>query len=362
MCEGEEVFTERLQRFLAAMAARGLTAALIHKPQNMRYLTGFTGEGCLFLSAQRQAVLTDFRYVEQLSRQAPSLECVRTRMGKSVPELVAELAAASGAERLAVETDFLCYDDWAALQGALGDIALAPLSGLAEEMRLVKDEGEIECIRRAADIACRAFKAILEVIRPGMTEREVAIALNYKMLDLGSEGEAFDTIACAGLNGSLPHAVPGEHRLQNGELLTLDFGATVGGYRSDMTRTVGIGKVDGALKDIYQTVLEAHEMALDAIRPGAVCKDVDKVARDFIEARYPGSFGHALGHGVGLDIHEQPRLGRGDGTVLRPGHVVTVEPGIYISGLGGCRIEDMAVLTSDGSIDPIDAPKQLIEL
>ena len=362
MCEGEEVFTERLQRFLAAMAARGLTAALIHKPQNMRYLTGFTGEGCLFLSAQRQAVLTDFRYVEQLSRQAPSLECVRTRMGKSVPELVAELAAASGAERLAVETDFLCYDDWAALQGALGDIALAPLSGLAEEMRLIKDEGEIECIRRAADIACRAFKAILEVIRPGMTEREVAIALNYEMLRLGSEGEAFDTIACAGLNGSLPHAVPGEHRLQNGELLTLDFGATYNGYRSDMTRTVGIGKVDGALKDIYQTVLEAHEMALAAVRPGAVCEDVDKVARDFIEARYPGSFGHALGHGVGLDIHEQPRLGRGDGTVLRPGHVVTVEPGIYISGLGGCRIEDMAILTSDGSIDPIDAPKQLIEL
>ena len=362
MCEGEEVFTERLQRFLAAMAARGLTAALIHKPQNMRYLTGFTGEGCLFLSAQRQAVLTDFRYVEQLSRQAPSLECVRTRMGKSVPELVAELAAASGAERLAVETDFLCYDDWAALQGALGDIALAPLSGLAEEMRLIKDEGEIECIRRAADIACRAFKAILEVIRPGMTERLVDIALNYEMLRLGSVGEAFDTIACAGQNGSLPHAVPGEHRLQNGELLTLDFGATYNGYRSDMTRTVGIGKVDKALRDIYQTVLEAHEMALAAIRPGAVCEDVDKVARDFIEARYPGSFGHALGHGVGLDIHEQPRLGRGDGTVLRPGHVVTVEPGIYISGLGGCRIEDMAILTSDGYIDPIDAPKQLIEL
>ena len=344
------------------MEARGLSAALIHKPQNMRYLTGFTGEGCLFLSAQRQAVLTDFRYAEQLSRQAPSLECVRTRMGKSVETLVAELAAASGAKQLAVETDFLCYDDWAALRAALGDVALTPLAGLAEEMRLVKDEGEIDCIRRAADIACRAFRAILEVIRPGMTEREVAIALNYEMLRLGSEGEAFATIACAGLNGSLPHAVPGEHRLQNGELLTLDFGATFGGYRSDMTRTVGIGKVDGALKDIYQTVLEAHEMALDAIRPGAVCEDVDKVARDFIEARCPGSFGHALGHGVGLDIHEQPRLGRGDETVLRPGHVVTIEPGIYISGLGGCRIEDMAILTSDGYIDPIDAPKQLIEL
>ena len=174
------------------MEARGLCAALIHKPQNMRYLTGFTGEGCLFVSAQRQAVLTDFRYVEQLSRQAPALECVRTRMGKSVETLAAELAADAGARTLAVETDFLCYDDWAALQAALGDVSLTPLAGLVEEMRLVKDEGEIDCIRRAADIACRAFKALLEVIRPGMTEREVAIALNYEMLKLGSEGEAFE--------------------------------------------------------------------------------------------------------------------------------------------------------------------------
>ena len=186
------------------MAARAISAALIHRPENVRYLTGFTGEGCLFVSAQRQALLTDFRYVEQAARQAPSLPCVRTRAGKSVEALVAELAAASGAERLAVETDFLCYDDYAALQAALGDVALTPLAGLVEEMRLIKDDGEIECIRRAADIACRAFKAILEVIRPGMTEREVAIALNYEMLKLGSEGEAFDTIACAGQNGSLP--------------------------------------------------------------------------------------------------------------------------------------------------------------
>ena len=355
-------FTERLQRFLSAMAARAISAVLIHRPENVRYLTGFTGEGCLFISAQRQALLTDFRYVEQAARQAPSLPCVRTRTGKSVEALVAELAAASGAERLAVETDFLCYDDYAALQAALGDVALTPLAGLVEEMRLIKDDGEIECIRRAADIACRAFKAILEVIRPGMTEREVAVALNCEMLKLGSEGEAFDTIACAGLNGSLPHAVPGEHRLQNGELLTLDFGATYNGYCSDMTRTVGIGKVDRPLRDIYRTVLEAHETALNAVRPGAVCEEIDKVARDFIDARYPGAFGHALGHGVGLYIHEQPRLGKGDGTVLQPGHVVTIEPGIYISGLGGCRIEDMAILTSDGFIDPIEAPKQLIEL
>ncbi len=344
------------------MEARGVSAALIHRPENMRYLTGFTGEGCLFVSPETQAILTDFRYVEQLSRQAPFVECVRTRMGKSVETLVGELAERSHCAALAVETDYLCYDDYAALQAALGDIRLVPLAGLPESMRLCKDESEISSICRAADIACRAFDALLGMIHPGMTEREVAIALNYEMLRLGSEGEAFDTIACAGLNGSLPHAVPGEHVLENGELLTLDFGATCDGYRSDLTRTVGIGKISTELRALYQTVLDAQLLALDAIRPGAVCEEIDALARNYIEARYPGTFGHALGHGVGLYIHEQPRLGKGDKTVLQPGHVVTVEPGIYISGLGGCRIEDMAILTSDGFINPIVAPKQLIEL
>lgn len=352
----------RLEGFLSAMASQGLTAALVHRPENMRYLTGYTGEGCLFVSNDAQAILTDFRYVEQVSRQAPFVECIRTHAGKSLGTLVRELSERSHCNALAVETDFLCYDECVALQNALGNVQLLSLSALPESLRICKDDGEIASICRAADIACRAFEALLPKIHPGMTEREVAIALNYEMLYLGSEGEAFPTIACAGLNGSLPHAVPGEHCLEKGELLTLDFGATCDGYRSDMTRTVGIGKVSTELRSVYQTVLDAQLLALSAIRPGAVCEDIDAQARDYIEARYPGAFGHALGHGVGLYIHEQPRLGKGDKTVLQPGHVVTVEPGIYISGLGGCRIEDMAILTSVGFMNPISAPKQLIEL
>lgn len=352
----------RLEGFLSAMASQGLTAALVHRPENMRYLTGYTGEGCLFVSNDAQAILTDFRYVEQVSRQAPFVECIRTHAGKSLGTLIRELSERSHCKALAMETDFLCYDECVALQNALGNVQLLSLSALPESLRICKDDGEIASICRAADIACRAFEALLPKIHPGMTEREVAIALNYEMLYLGSEGEAFPTIACAGLNGSLPHAVPGEHRLEKGELLTLDFGATCDGYRSDMTRTVGIGKVSNELRSVYQTVLDAQLLALSAIRPGAVCEDIDAQARDYIEARYPGAFGHALGHGVGLYIHEQPRLGKGDKTVLQPGHVVTVEPGIYISGLGGCRIEDMAILTSVGFMNPISAPKQLIEL
>lgn len=353
---------KRLERFIEAMEARAIPAALIHRRENIRYLTGYTGEGCLFVARAAQAILTDFRYVEQASRQAPRVECIRTRMGKSVEELVAELVGRAGAGTLAVETDLICYDDYAALARALGGVDLVALGGICEQQRMVKDAHEIDCICKAARIACDAFGQLLGVLRPGMTEKQAAIELNYAMLRLGSEGEAFETIACAGANGALPHALPGDYVLKEGELVTFDFGATVEGYRSDMTRTVALGKISPELRAIYQTVLDAQTMALEAVGPGAVCQEVDRVARDYIEARYPGAFGHALGHGVGLFIHEQPRLGKGDLTVLEPGHVVTIEPGIYISGLGGCRIEDMAILTSDGFENPIDAPKHLIEL
>ena len=352
----------RMRDFLSELKRRGMPAALVHRPENMRYLTGYTGEGCLFVSEKAQAIWTDFRYVEQASRQAPGLECVRTRMGKSVEALIGELLERAGASALAVETDFVCHDGFVALQEALPGVQLAPLGAVPEAMRARKDEGEIACIQRAADIACRAFDALLGKICPGMTEREVALALDYEMLKLGSECAAFPTIACAGANGALPHATPGDHALLSGELLTLDFGATCEGYRSDMTRTVGVGKVSQELKAVYQTVLDAQLLALEAVRPGAVCQEVDRVAREYIDARYPGAFGHSLGHGVGLNIHEQPRLGKGDETVLQAGHVVTIEPGIYIPGLGGCRIEDMAILTSDGYVNPIVAPKHLIEL
>ena len=195
-----------------------------------------------------------------------------------------------------------------------------------------------------------------------MTEKEVRARLDYEMLCLGSERNAFPTIAAAGTNGSLPHAIPSDHVIENGELLTLDFGAVWGGYLCDMTRTIGFGKIDGELRNIYQYVLDAQLMCLDAIAPGKVCGDIDKIARDYLDSKYPGRFGHSLGHGVGLCVHEGPRLAKTSETVLVPGHVVTVEPGLYIPGLGGVRIEDMAIITADGFINPVDAPKQLIEL
>ncbi len=352
----------RSVRFASLLEERGFDAALIHRRQNIRYLTGFTGEGCLFVARDFCAVMTDFRYTEQLSYQAPQCLCVRTHAGKSDAQLLEELCRRAKADVLGVETDFISYDEYVALVDALPDVSIKPLAKLPEEMRAIKDADEFASMEKAAAIACRALENLLPRIRPGMSEREVRIALDYEMLQLGSEEPAFDTIACAGPNGALPHAIPGERKLCPGDLLTLDFGATVNGYRSDMTRTLAIGKISSQLREMYQAVLEANRMALAAVRPGAVCGELDAIARDFLEKDYPGMFGHSLGHGVGLDIHEFPWVRKGDQTVLQPGHVVTIEPGVYIPRLGGCRIEDMVLITEEGLINPSTSPKDLIEL
>ena len=348
-----------LEAFLNAMQA---DAALVHRPENMRWLAGYTGEGCLFISGSDRIVLTDSRYTEQVHRQAPDWALEQVANDFNYPALIASIVRGRGIGRILVETDFLTHDDYQALAGALSGVELAPMGGIPEALRQIKDDGELASIRRAAAIASDAFMNILPRIRAGMTEKQVQRMLDFEMLELGSEGTAFDTIAAAGPNGALPHATPSDHVLEPGELLTLDFGATIDGYRSDMTRTVGIGKITGELREIYEAVRTAQQLGLDALAAGVPCRAVDKVARDYLDARYPGAFGHGLGHAVGLHIHEQPRLNAVSTAVLKPGHVITVEPGVYIPGLGGCRIEDTVIITAEGTINTIAAPKHLIEL
>ncbi|MBQ2957869.1 MAG: aminopeptidase P family protein [Clostridia bacterium] len=354
--------TERIERMLARMSEYGFTHALVQKPQNMRYLTGYTGEGSLLISAKGAVILTDFRYVEQAGRQAPEAKVVQYGSGMKPYELIRDLLREEQAAVLAIEEDHLTMKAGIALQETLEGVELKDLQGIPESLRIVKNEDELDRIRKAAAIACRAFDHMLGFIRPGMTEREIQLELDYTMLRMGSEGIAFSTIACAGENGSLPHAIPSDRPVKKGELLTMDFGAQFEGYKSDMTRTIAIGKVSDELDKLYHTVLEAQKRALDMIGPGVRCCDVDKAARDYIDAGYPGAFGHSLGHGVGLNIHEQPGLNARDERELVPGHVVTIEPGIYIPGLGGCRIEDMGAITSDGFDNFITAPKHLIEI
>ena len=349
-----------LEAFLTELRA---DAALVHRPENLRWIAGYTGEGMLFVSKDRRVIVTDSRYTEQARRQAPDWELIMIGAGRGYPAVAAKLAGKTKAADILAETDYLTYDEYKRFEEALPGAKLASMAGIPEGLREIKDEAELGSIRRAAKIASDALMNILPRLHAGLTERQVQIMLEFEMLNLGSEGAAFDTIAAAGINGSLPHAVPSDHVIQNGELLTLDFGATVDGYRSDMTRTVGFGHIGTELRELYETVRVSQQAGVDALGPGRVCGDVDKVCRDIIEARYPAEvFGHSTGHGVGLFIHEQPRVSSGSATVLRPGHVVTVEPGIYIPGLGGCRIEDTVIITADGIIYTVEAPKHLIEL
>lgn len=348
------------EQFLNALKA---DAALVHRPENMHWIAGYTGEGMLFVSKDRRVIVTDFRYTEQAGRQAPDWEVIMVDAGRKYTEVAAKLAGEEKAKLVCAETDYLTYDEFRRFEQALAGVELVPLAGVPETLREIKDESEINSIRKAAKIASDALVNILPRLHAGMTERQAQIMLEFEMLELGSEGAAFDTISAAGINGSLPHAVPSDHVIQSGELLTLDYGATIDGYRSDVTRTVGFGRIGPELREMYETVRAAQQAGLDAIGPGVVCGDVDKACRDLIEAKYPAEvFGHSTGHGVGLFIHERPGVSSGSTTVLRPGHVVTVEPGIYIPGLGGCRIEDTVIITADGIIDTIDAPKHLIEL
>ncbi len=350
---------DRTQKLIGAMAEKGLEAAWMLSPENIRYLTGFAGEGSLFVSREGAVILTDFRYIEQAARESPGIPVIRTTGDLKVEEALGNLLEERGLKSVAIERNLVTLDTFDRLPKG---VEYPPLSGIPEKMRRVKDESELDLIRKASRIACRAFGEMLSVIRAGMTEKEVAIELNNRMLRLGSEKEAFSTIACAGINGALPHAVPTDHVLAEGELLTLDFGAQVGGYKTDMTRTVAIGKVSDELKAVYDAVLTAQGMALNAIRAGEPCREVDKTARDYLDARYPGAFGHGLGHSVGLFIHEGPQFSTKSEDVLEAGQVMTVEPGVYIPGLGGCRIEDIVVITATGYKNLIDAPKHLIVL
>ena len=345
---------------VSELRAKGVSAALFDSSINIRYLTGYTGEGSLLVLPDKAVIITDFRYIEQAERQSPECEIARTGNGASKESIVREQLEKAGITEIKVEVGVLSHAAFCGLEASLPGVTLGDMPDVCEERRVTKDENEIKCVIKACEISCAAFDDLLRFIRPGMTEKRVCAELDYAMRVHGSEGNAFDTIVASGVNGSLPHAVPSDKVIEKGDLVTFDFGAKFGGYCADMTRTIAVGEISKELRAIYDAVLEAQLKALEAVKPGAVCKDIDKVARDLLEAKYPGAFGHSLGHGVGLFIHERPNLSFRCDSILSKGHVVTVEPGVYIPGVGGCRIEDTVIITEDGFINPITTPKQLI--
>ena len=341
------------------------TAAVVADPSNMFYLTGgYTGEGMVFLSRNRRVIVTDFRYTEQAENQAPGYEVQMTEKDRNAFLVIAELAQSEGITCIRTETNYLSVDRFEKLRAALGEeISCISLEEAPQILRQVKTPTEILAIRKACNITAEAFRAILPKIREGMTEKELQIELDFTMLKLGADTTAFDTIIAAGEHGSLPHAIPGSRAIRQGDMITMDFGAKVGNYCADMTRTVAFGKPSEEMRRIYDTVLRAQMMCEDALSAGKNCYDIDKLARDYIDARgYAGRFGHGLGHSVGIDIHEEPRLSPSCQEILKAGVVITVEPGVYVPGVGGVRIEDTCLVRENGCEALTDAEKQLIIL
>ncbi len=349
----------RLEKLRDELAPRDLDAFLITDNSNVRYLSGFTGSYAVVLATSDTAfLLTDFRYAEQVAEECPDLSL----------ELVADcwIPAACGLierldlRRIGFEGGSLNYHDWNELQSGLPSREMISTDDPVGCLRMAKDESELAAIREAVRITDLAFEHVCRVLQPGVTERAVALELDYFMRKNEADREAFDSIVASGPRSALPHGKPTKRRISEGELIVLDFGARWQGYHADITRTVLMGKPDSRQAEIYNVVLAAQSEAISAIRPGVAGRDVDAVARDFIAAKGFGEyFGHNLGHGLGLSVHDAKILARQSDIVLESGIVVTVEPGIYIPGWGGIRIEDDVLVTESGAEVLTRSPKVL---
>ncbi len=335
---------KRLLALRALLADKGLDAMLVGQPENRRYLSGFTGSsGLLLLSLEQNLLLTDSRYLEQAGEQTSHFTVVQVR--ESMASLVAQNLRETGVKRVGFEAQHVPYATYQRWREGAGQVEWMPVQGLVERLRMVKDEEELTTIRKAVRVADAAMSHILDIIETGMTERQVAWELESFMRTHGADKVSFDLIVASGPNGAKPHAVTTDREIELGDPVVVDIGAEVGGYCSDMTRTVCIGDGDEKFLEIYGIVVEAQQLAEESLRAGAGAADIDGLARDFIRSKgYGERFGHGLGHGVGLAVHEGPTLSSRSHDTLESGMVVTVEPGIYLPGWGGVRIEDLVVV------------------
>ncbi|MHC1750363.1 MAG: M24 family metallopeptidase [Cellulosilyticaceae bacterium] len=353
-----------IQRLLNHMEALKIDVMLINNLYNVRYMSGFAGSnGMLYIAKDKQLLITDFRYIEQAQKQAPGYEIVN-QGNDGLIKTAMKIAEKNHVRYIGFESDHTNYSTFLELK-AYDTFKFVPTKNVIEEFRRVKTAEEIDKLRKAESIGDLAFSHIISLVtleyKNGLTENDIALELERVMRKNGASGTSFASIVAAGAKSSLCHAVPGNEILSHGDLVVMDFGCIYEGYCSDMTRTIAIESVSSKQKEIYDTVLNAQLVALEAIRPGKTGHEIDKVARDFIkEAGYGEYFGHGLGHATGLEIHENPRFSMTDQTILEPGMVITVEPGIYVPNLGGVRIEDLVVITENGIENLTKSPKEMI--
>jgi len=338
----------RVSKLRKVLQSRGLDALLITSGINRRYLSGFTGSsGFVLVTGDDCYLLTDFRYMTQAAEQADGLTVVEH--GPKFIDTVRELLPSGGNVRIGFEQDHVTFSAYTAYAEALKPAELVPVSKAVEDLRMIKDAEELAVMGRAADLADDTFRHILNVLKPGMTERDVDLEMEFYMRTHGATCSSFDTIVASGERSAMPHGVASSRVIQGNEFVTFDFGALLDGYCSDLTRTVALGTPNPKLKEIYDIVLEAQLHALAHIKPGMTGRECDALARDIITRYgYGDQFGHSTGHGLGMEVHEWPRLSKLSDDILQPGMVVTVEPGIYLPGIGGVRIEDDVVITESG--------------
>lgn len=354
-----EITQKRMVKLRKKLARSKLDAFLVLIEENRRYLSGFTGEdtqfdesaGALLITGSKQVLLTDSRFELQAKREAPLYQvvCYREGLVKELPGRLKRLKVKS----LGFESIRISYAQHKKLMHEIENsgvgVELVETEDMVETQRIQKNRTELATIQKALAIAESVFEKTITHIKPGMSEKEIAWAMEKEMREEGADGLSFETIVAAGPNSALPHAVPGDRKIKAGEPVLFDWGVRLNGYCSDISRTLLIGKPDARFNKVYRTVRDAQMKAIDAIRPGISTREVDAVARSYIEKKgFKGRFGHGLGHGVGLAIHEQPRLSPLSNATLKTGMVVTVEPGIYIPGWGGVRIENMVAVKRNG--------------
>lgn len=353
-------YSERLKKLQSALAAERVDSFLVFAAANLRYLTGFTGSNGLLVVQERAAVFfTDGRYTTQAGQEVTNARVVVPKKG--MLEAALKLAA-RGARRVGFESS-IGYQTFARLAKQLGVRRLRPLNGVVEKLRVVKEGREIAAIRASVELNSRVFEEILPLVKEGVMEKDLAAEVEYRMRRQGAEKASFDTIVASGPRTALPHAQPSDRRLKANEFVLFDLGAILNGYSSDMTRTVFLGRAGAKARRLYGTVLEAQRQAREAVREGVTGAAVDRAARRHINKQGWGRyFSHSTGHGVGLEIHEMPRLAAGDRSPLPAGAVVTIEPGVYLPGFGGVRIEDMVVVRDSGAELLTPTPHEFLEL
>ncbi len=353
---------ERVEGFVAQFEENELDGVLISAPENRRYLSGFSGSaGYLFITKANAILVTDSRYTEQATNQSPYFDVrqVRGDWGWLTDEM-----KSSGVKKVGFESQDMTVSAYNSLidaikgDSSLGDVSIIPAPGLAENQRIVKDKEELHMLQLAIDAADQAMDQVCPTIVPGMTEREVAWRMEVAMRDFGADAISFDTIVAAGPNGAMAHHQPSDYVVKQSDPIVIDMGAKVGGYCSDLSRSIAVGEPDETFNKIYDIVLGAQLTAMNTVKIGMTGEETDNLSRDVIaEAGYGDNFGHSLGHGVGLVIHENPRVGPSSPDVLELNTVFTIEPGIYLSGWGGIRIEDIVILGENGAVPMSKARK-----